>query len=610
MAFPTGPAALIIAAAPGDGRAGALAGELRAGGWPAVLAITPEAGAHTSGQTCVAVLSPATWNHPAIVAAVTSRPARLIPVLADPMMLPQGPWTSAPLALAPDTGRQLLAMLGTPPGPPVMPQPTSGFVPPGVSFATGVPPSAPYTGVQPPPMRPTPTFSTGATQRTRSTRSFRGSPWYVVAVLVVAAIGVITRLGGNNSSGGSGTLQSYSAAVPGPSCDKGSGFWQIPSGESSNVTTTCQPAGMLLTRTGDSSHVAQVGFNVPNQSFPSSYDVKVTGTIVSGDSEAGVGLAVHQPVGTATGGQDFVARANGEWQALSEVSQGQPPLLNLGFLPKGLKTYTLDIQVHGAVLALSIDGAQVGTVTDTSSTSTDFISLVLSDPGNNSTVSEEFSQFAFTALSDSTLSDTDAVATATATAQAQTTFSTPYKATVPGQGCDTGGGKWANPAVFGLGASAACTKSGLQLTVSNSAGAISEEEFYLLTGSFPQNYAVQVTASLNKSSGGCAHIFTRETDQGAAYSFEVCADGSWSLDAYSSSNATNLAHGSVAAKSSHIISATSNGSTQVLKIDGHQVASQSDSTLTTTDSIGLGIDVPQGASGSVTFSDFIFTPLP
>src|SRR5258708_33111208 len=53
---------------------------------------------------CVAVLRPDTWKTPSIATMMRAQPSYLLPVLAEPMELPRGPWTQAPISLAEEPG--------------------------------------------------------------------------------------------------------------------------------------------------------------------------------------------------------------------------------------------------------------------------------------------------------------------------------------------------------------------------------------------------------------------------------------------------------------------------------------------------------------------------
>jgi hypothetical protein len=626
MTYPSGAASLIVAAAPGDQRAAALAEALSASGWAVTLAVTPDVAARAAGQTCIVVLAPATWNHPAIATAVMSRPARLIPVLAEPMALPQGPWTSAPFTLSPDTARQILALLGPAPGAPASsgmsagtpyPIPGQGMAPPspsppggissgatpapgaGMGQAFGMPPGALHApDLQPfrmPPVSPTPPI------RRRS--RFSNPAYWVSLIVIIAVIGIAAVLRNNNSTNNSGEVTTYSAAIP--TCGSTSGDWHT-----LNAATTCQASSLLITRGSVNAELGETLFSPFDQVFPHSYEVQVTGAIVNGDSQANLGIIVHRQ--NDGGGQFFGVHAAGWWQVLQEGGAGSSgnssqTRLNIGAVTKS-SSYSLDVKVLGPQLTLSINGQQVGSVTDDTFSGTDAVSLAISDPGASGTLSVQFSNFSFKSLPDSSTSDSDLVATATA--QAQQHFTTPYKATVPGQGCDTGGAAWANPAVFGAPVTASCTKSGLQLSQNSGNSLLYEAEFYLHDGTFPANYSVQVTIDVSKLNTGCAFVQTREQLAGGGYVFQICQGGTWEIDYFSTGgNQSTLDSGTVSAKSSYTLLATAKGSTQSLAIDGHQVAAPTESSLTATASIGLGILPPNGQSGSVIFSNFIFTPL-
>jgi hypothetical protein len=234
---------VLIVAPPGDGSAQALANALRAYGASVAVEETGDLSKYAPyAPTYVAVMTPEMPLSPAVAAAMSARPARLIPVMTAPLNLPPGPWTTAPLMLSAnpqETAQVLLGMIaqmppltpGTPsatyqspaPGyppsvaPPVQ-YPASGtppaYYPPGYP-ATGAPPmqypapSTPpvqypasgYPGTgYPPPGYPTPA---PAAQQNQRTVIIAVAAVVIVALIIVGF--VIVRNQSQNNSNFSGT---------------------------------------------------------------------------------------------------------------------------------------------------------------------------------------------------------------------------------------------------------------------------------------------------------------------------------------------------------------------------------------------------------------------
>lgn len=90
---------MVIAAAPHDPVAEGLADELERQNIRAALVsdVAPYAGRMSA---CIVVLRPQTAHSSAVRAIFDARPPQLIPVLAVPMELPPGPWTTPPITLS------------------------------------------------------------------------------------------------------------------------------------------------------------------------------------------------------------------------------------------------------------------------------------------------------------------------------------------------------------------------------------------------------------------------------------------------------------------------------------------------------------------------------
>lgn len=456
---------------------------------------------------------------------------------------------------------------------------------------------------------------TGAVPQLRPVQPRRRNPAVsiIVAVIVIAvAAGASALLRQIPTS--SGNVTSYTAAKPGPNCDTVGGQWQA---LDSSLSGRCQSDGFLLTRVGSADTVGEVFFQSPTSdpiTFPRSYKVQIDATIESGDGHTAVGLSAHRQA--SGGSQFFLASEDGQWSALKVDSTGtHATTFATGFLAQPRKTLHLEVDVASAVITFSINGTQVTTVTDGEYPSTDALSFALSDPQSPIPPSALFANFAYSAQPDPTLADSDAEATATATTQQN--LQMPYHAAIPGPGCDTGGGQW--PSLSELGETQTitrCTAAGLVVSQAAKASTLSLVPFFNRDGNFPANYSVGVQVTTSGLHGGCVGVTTRGSLQTAgAYIFVLCDFKSyfgWLIATFDGSNLTPLQGGKVAVKSSYLLIASSNGSTQSLSLNGHTVGHAADSTLTITDYVALAlIPNPQTTTTtSATFKNFTFTPLP
>ena len=104
---------IVIAAAPGEPLAEAIAAELRRLGWNAAVAERVETYAGMA-RAYVAPLTPASINSPAVAAALAARGAPLIPLTVGATPLPSGPWAIQPVIFSGDpaqTARDLTTVI-------------------------------------------------------------------------------------------------------------------------------------------------------------------------------------------------------------------------------------------------------------------------------------------------------------------------------------------------------------------------------------------------------------------------------------------------------------------------------------------------------------------
>ncbi len=76
-----------------------LADELMALGWEVEIADTPQKSSRIDGEACVVMLTRMGSRDPAILEAFRHRPRVMLPMLAEPMAVPAGPWTSEPIEM-------------------------------------------------------------------------------------------------------------------------------------------------------------------------------------------------------------------------------------------------------------------------------------------------------------------------------------------------------------------------------------------------------------------------------------------------------------------------------------------------------------------------------
>ncbi len=397
--------------------------------------------------------------------------------------------------------------------------------------------------------------------------------------------------------------QSFSTNTPAQQCDSSSDFSNA---QGSHATYQCKSNGALYTTTDN----AQMFFNESdtNAQFPSSYELSVSAQFVTSQETVSVGFEVHHQ--DPHGGQIFLLSNNGLWEVTRLGTDNKTlTVLARGFLNNLPSTDSISANVQGENIIFSVNGKQVISLADTTySTTHDILLMYYNNDPNGNSASVLFSNFSFKPESGSGLASS-AVA-ATATAEVQPSYTQPYTAQIPGPGCDTGAGQWASPnydtqvtTTFQCGANA------LEITQPDQTniGLIRYlGQGYLL----PVNYKVQVTEDLSKANNGCGVISTRRNASGM-YIYIVCSDGSWVMQSLDSNNKfTSLASGNVAVAKTYTVTAEVNGSSIAMYINSVKVAVATDTTDTTTGTLGLQTFPPQSGSSTVGFSNFVFTPLP
>ena len=604
---------ILLASGPQDERAIALVQTLREAGLRVIFAENVTIAAREAGEAaaCVAVLRPETWKTQTIATMMRAKPDCFIPVLAEPMNLPRGPWTKPAIDLSTSSEQELLQMLRE-------------------YLATRV---TPLQAAR----KHIPQFKPNILQfkRRRSRFNVRALITTIVLMLFIFGLGGLiayryatpqsTLQMNTNNLSTLGHNDVYNAAIPGPGCSIGSGQWE--KGEhyiktvnkkpvtvlDKYTTLQCQSNGALVTRSGDYSVYSELFFNGPagESALASHYFAQVNATILSGDAQADVTMDAHLQANTY-GRYGFDVNTLGHWEAtIGSTSDGSSiKRMAIGFLPKTSKTYTLAIDVNGPTMTFFVNGVQVTTVTDTTYVDNDSVGFGVSDNTANSPVSALFSNFQYKALP-ATIQAEQAVTTATALAQSTSPMT--YSSRIPGYNCDKGAGQWQPIADTNSPGAIHCQPGGMQLVAPANSKTITEEDFYWLNGHFPQNYKVSARIDVSAAGNGCAALGTRESDYTSAYGsydFVICPDGSWAI-VLITSEFRILAQGTTYAQNAYTLTAESKGSAQSLYVDGQLIKTVNDTSLTDTDHISLDTGLyTSNQATSATFSTFTFTPLP
>ncbi len=630
---------VLVAAAPNDPQAIGLVQELRILGLSITLAETVElASLADEVAVCIIVLRPVQWRTtPSIATAMRCNPRSMIPLLAEPMPLPNGSWATEPISIKEslvETAKELETLITG--YIQTVPEPESAFV---EQHSTNGPLTRlPASFVRPP--------------ISSKTRSWKNKRYLFLVFVLLLGVGLLIRYAphslkptSNQATTTNNALldHPYTAAVPGPGCDAGGANWQTGEYYKAPVTptastattpvqgtptpqiivdnstvTTCQQNGLLVKHTAHFDLLAEVFFASNGLALPRHFSTQITATIVAATGTAYFHLGVRNQGGAPTtsgpnngyGDDSLEVGVYGRWDAVryNDTTDKMDARFSTGFVQPA-KSFTLAAEVDGSLMTFSINGQKVTTVVDTIYPDSYGIDFGISDPDAKSAPSALFSHFVYTPLLDTHV--TTPATVATATAQTVRNDQTPYMAPVPGFGCDKGVGQWKPASQAQDYVTTHCLPNGLAVSQGSSAHYLGRVFFYWLNGNFPANYKVKAQIAVSGLNGGCAGIRTRTGEQTGGYAFFVCSDGTWQIISYDSNgNGHHLAQGQVAQRSSYSMEATSNGPMQSLSLDGAQVASVSDKTYTTTDHIELILFHLQGSAGTAVFSNFVFMPLP
>ncbi len=431
----------------------------------------------------------------------------------------------------------------------------------------------------------------------------------IIVIVAVAAIAVTLKPSTSYKD------TAYSIGVPGPHCVDHGGNWFLAT--DAQATVSCTTEGMQLDAGATDGRYAEVFYATPGGGrFDARYRVTVDARITAGSPTASVGIEVHRQ--TPRGGQILEIARNGMWMITRFTSAGKTQRLAIGMVAQMPTNPQLTVEVNGPIITLSLNGTLLGSTADPTYLTTSSIALVARDVGQPTTAL--FDHFTYQPLGVATevtvTPGSSAAGTALGNSASTPTASggvgTPtYSAPVPGPGCDQGGAFWPAPARVGALTQFSCSPTGLRISQSPQASAMSTVRFYGEVGDFPTNYLVAATIDVSQLNGGCAGFFTRVQDDGGRYGFFLCGQtGEWYIARFAAENgvATTLQSGIVPLASSYQVAAIMREQTLTMRINGRDVGQANDATYSTTSYLDLVMFAGSAGAGTVTFSDFNYTP--
>jgi hypothetical protein len=371
---------------------------------------------------------------------------------------------------------------------------------------------------------------------------------------------------------------SYTAALPGASCDDGDASWTLTA--PAPLGFDCGNSGLTLTVPAHETNAMK--FIPPDGYFRPDYQASIRVSFV----RLAVGCLSVETRMTSAGYYFFNICNTGAWTASRYT--GVSSLILADGVVAPADGYSLTVTADGADQRLAIGGRQVATVADLEYQSTQSLAIGIQNLTGQPGVAT-ISHFAYQPLGQ----------TATMASAGS------YFAARPGPGCDPGAAQWAmlDPLYAGVG----CQPTGTSLAVSAKVPP-GELAFTPPGGTFPADYSVSVRANLRQLPGGCVEVGVRMVGVNG-YRDSICADGGWSMDEFDGSAQPVLADGAVQQAGSYTLESTTDGDEQSLAVNGVTVARVRNASLAATAYVliaaGGGV-----RSGSAVLSDFAFTPLP
>ncbi len=435
----------------------------------------------------------------------------------------------------------------------------------------------------------------------------------VTVIVAIAAIAVTLKPTTSYSD------STYSVVAPGPHCDGHGGNWFLAT--DAQATVTCSTQQMRLDAGATDGRYAEVFYTIPGGGrFAARYRVTVDARIASGSPTASVGIEVHRQ--SPRGGQILEIARDGMWDITGFTNAGKAQRLAIGMVATMPTNPQITAEVNGSTIMLALNGTLLATVVDPTYLTTSSIALVARDVGQPTTAL--FDHFTYQPLGAATgagappgypaAGSTPGNSMSTAAASGGTGPSagtTAYSAPIPGPGCDHGGAFWPAPDRVGASTQFSCSASGLRMSQSPNANAMSTVRFYGQVGDFPTNYTVAATIDVSQLNGGCAGFFTRVQDNGGRYGFFLCGQtGEWYIARFAAGSGapTTLQSGQVPLASSYQVAAIMRDQTLTLRINGRDIGQATDATFTTTSYLDLAMFAGSAGVGTATFSDFIYTP--
>ncbi len=182
----------------------------------------------------------------------------------------------------------------------------------------------------------------------------------------------------------------YTAAIPGPGCDRGSGQWlPVMYG-----TASCQSHGLAISQGANAQYSSYVPFYGPGGTLPTNYTVKVQIDI---SQSVGGCAGLRTRTDTRVAGYSFTVCSNGYWNIRRYgTNGGQGYSLTDGYV-NPQTVYTMLATSRGDRQSLALDGVTVSTVQDATLRTTDHIELTMY-AGQGAAGTALFSNFVFTPL--------------------------------------------------------------------------------------------------------------------------------------------------------------------------------------------------------------------
>lgn len=261
----------------------------------------------------------------------------------------------------------------------------------------------------PPLMLPEPyepmTTQIGVAKKSRSAQyTLLGCVGMLVGSCILASLLPLTLLGIGESRPApqyqQASKEAYFAPVPGAACDHGGAHWV----EDPQERYACQQSGLLVTQTYFS-YMAEDYFSFADDNdgatarfIPSSYQVQVDTSIISGLPGTCVGLMVH--IQEFQGRQTFMACNDATWSIdRCDLRCDKDVVLEYGSLPATTNHLTLLILVSNASMTFIVNGSVVTTIADSTYTTTNQLAIALAGPEDKEVFpSAIFSNFTYTPL--------------------------------------------------------------------------------------------------------------------------------------------------------------------------------------------------------------------